>query len=79
MTLALNRCKCCGGEYPPVQRDGYSYYHVCPPLRDEKTGEERQRPGHRDENLVLDTSGTIVGIVAEGAGVEPVRELAPSP
>lgn len=26
------RCKACGGEYEPRQRDGMAYYHACPPL-----------------------------------------------
>jgi len=73
MKLAMRKCLGCGGVYPPVQRDGYSYYHVCPPLRDEKTGVETLRPGHRDENLVHDSAGKLVGIVAEGAGSEPVK------
>jgi len=73
MKLALRKCLGCGGVYPPVQRDGYSYYHVCPPLRGPKGEDAGPRPGHRDENLVHDSAGKLVGIVAEGAGVEAVK------
>jgi hypothetical protein len=29
--MALVKCNTCGAEYRTVQRDGASYFHVCPP------------------------------------------------
>lgn len=30
--LTYQRCNSCGGVYAPVQADGTSYFHVCPPV-----------------------------------------------
>lgn len=28
----MKKCNTCGGEYEPVQPDGSSYFHACPPV-----------------------------------------------
>ena len=30
--LAFKKCNACGAVYPPVQADGGSYFHRCPPV-----------------------------------------------
>jgi len=62
------RCLCCGGEYEKDQPGGY--YHVCPPVIDRDTGEEKQRDCHRDERPDPENPGKIR---SEGAGVEQVE------
>lgn len=72
----LYKCLCCGGVYAPVQADGTIYFHACPPMPDPKTGVPIQRPGHRDENVVMDRAGVVTNIRSEGAGTAPVPPAA---
>lgn len=73
--MKRRRCKCCGGEYSPVQSDGSLYFHACPPTTrpaERMEGvppvkvvvtESEERPNKRDERLVehveRDTDGNI--------------------
>jgi len=64
-------CNTCGGEYDSVQRDGSTYFHVCPPqllvraeLHDGRI-EERPVEGWRGIELVPDAA-TRAELVAAG-------------
>lgn len=62
-------CNACHGIYTDPQADGVSYFHVCPPLeltpaKGDPGGKGfvpatyGPRPGHRDENVVVDVDRT---------------------
>lgn len=50
--MATYRCACCKGLYVSPQA-GVPFFHACPPeITDYATGAARERPCHRDENVV---------------------------
>lgn len=63
------RCNACKGVYSDILPGGYSYAHACGPLAAAKKLPERERPNKRDENVLADRDGKVLGIRSEGAGV----------
>lgn len=89
---SVKRCRACGGTYQQTDGEGFTYFHVCPPLSapelvalvaglDTATAEtftNVERPGHRDENVSINGNGDVV-LISEGAGADDVADTKPAP
>ncbi len=53
------KCLTCGGVFDPVQADGTSYFHVCPPNVDKITSATAPRANARDENVDQDKRAAL--------------------
>jgi len=74
------KCSTCTGTYTPQQAGNGQYFHACPPIANPAYQPDPtkpafnlvqtiEQPNKRDENLVLDPTGKVIGIKAAGAGV----------
>lgn len=70
----LFRCNACKATYSDTQRDGSLNFHACAPLPPDKHGVQRERPDKRDENILIDRRGRILGIISAGAGAYRVAD-----
>lgn len=70
------QCNACGGIYPDTQPDGTLYFHACGYVIDPKTGIAAPPANARNENITIAKDWKASGIVAAGAGVKPVGQVA---
>lgn len=63
------QCNTCGGTYADTEPDGMLYFHACPPQSFDPTGKAIPFANPRNENILTDEKGTVLGIVSVGLGV----------
>jgi len=71
--MARYRCNSCGGEYNDILEDGSLYFHACPPVTDPITGETKEHPNKRDENISQDPETGEVKIRSVGKGRRKIQ------
>lgn len=63
----MMRCKSCGGEFEPKNRDGSSYFHACPPVSMVRV----ERAGAWQDVPLSDLKPTdSINVVRDGATVK---------
>lgn len=66
------KCNTCGGVYFEASAQGIQYAHTCGSTSD-KAGNPVEIPNARNENVVFNASGRLVGMVSEGTGVKCIN------